>query len=210
MDGRGDAPSGGLTAQGRCRKHLPVLLVARILDRSDGPDPLAQEFTGLRLGITSPGPSTDFLTQALATRNDVATEDFTRVKAGAGKPTVQKLANAFVKTLAFIHTHSAGQIAAKMPTDYAGSDPTLYATAIADSKSMFTRGRRHARGRGERRPRRAQLVLAQPAGQRGQGRPGQDLHHRVRRGRQGELSGPAGWPPASPGTITGCTSQGVA
>jgi len=162
------------------------------------------DFKGLRLGITSPGSSTDFLTQALATRSGVSTKDITRVKAGAGatfiaalthggidagmttdptiarltstgkaqvlldmrteqgtqaalgglypgsslymdcdwvkanKPTVQKLANALVRTLSFIHTHSAQEIAAKMPADYAGSDPKLYAKAIADSKGMFT------------------------------------------------------------------------
>jgi NitT/TauT family transport system substrate-binding protein len=162
------------------------------------------DFTGRRLGITSPGSSTDFLTQALAVRNGVSTEDFTRVKAGAGatfiaaltngqidagmttdptaarltssgqgkvildlrteagtraalgglypgaslymdcawvqqnKPAVQKLAKAFVKTLSYIHTHSAADIAAKMPADYAGGNPTLYAKAIDDSKTMFT------------------------------------------------------------------------
>jgi len=162
------------------------------------------DFKGLRLGITSPGSSTDFLTQALAVRNGVQTSDFTRVKAGAGstflaalsngqidagmttdptaarltsssqgkvmldmrteagtraalgglypgsslymdcawvqqnKPTVQKLARALVRTLSYIHTHSAADIAAKMPADYAGGDPKLYVTAINDSKTMFT------------------------------------------------------------------------
>lgn len=163
-----------------------------------------KDFKGMRLGITSPGSSTDFLTQALATRNGVSTKDITRVKAGAGptfiaalthggidagmttdptiakltssgkgkvlldmrteqgtraalgglypasslymdcawvkanKPVVQKLANALVRTLSYINTHSAEEIAAKMPADYAGSDPKLYAKAIADSKGMFT------------------------------------------------------------------------
>jgi len=162
------------------------------------------DFKGRRLGITSPGSSTDFLTQALAVRNGVGTEDFTRVKAGAGatfiaalsngqidagmttdptaarltssgqgkvmldmrteagtraalgglypasslymdcawvqqnKPTVQKLAKALVRTLGYIHTHSAADIAAKMPADYAGGNPKLYTTAVNDSKPMFT------------------------------------------------------------------------
>jgi NitT/TauT family transport system substrate-binding protein len=161
-------------------------------------------FNGRRLGITSPGSSTDFLTQALAVRNGVSTEDFSRVKAGAGptfiaalsngqidagmttdptaarltssgqgkimldmrteagtraalgglypaaslymdcawvqanKAAVQKMATALVKTLAYINNHSAAEIAAKMPADYAGGDTTLYTKAINDSKTMFT------------------------------------------------------------------------
>ncbi|RCG24504.1 ABC transporter substrate-binding protein [Sphaerisporangium album] len=161
------------------------------------------DFTGKRLGITSPGSSTDFLTQALAVRAGLKTEDITRVKAGAGptfiaamdnggidagmttdptaakltssgkgkviidmrteegtraalgglypasslymdcawvqanKPTVQKLANALVKTLKFINEHSAEEIAAKMPAEYAGGDPALYAKSINDTKSIF-------------------------------------------------------------------------
>jgi NitT/TauT family transport system substrate-binding protein len=162
------------------------------------------DFKGRRLGITSPGSSTDFLTQALAVRNGVPTKDFTRVKAGAGptfisaltngqidggmttdptaaqltstgkgkvmldmrteegtkaalgglypasslymdcnwvkqnKGAVQKMVNALVKTLKFIDSHSAEEIAAKMPADYAGGNPKLYAKAINDSKAMFT------------------------------------------------------------------------
>ncbi|WP_248965495.1 ABC transporter substrate-binding protein [Sphaerisporangium perillae] len=163
----------------------------------------AKDFKGKKLGITSPGSSTDFLTQALAVKNGVSTEDFTRVKAGAGptfisaienggidagmttdptaaqlistgkgkviidmrteegtraalgglypasslymdcawvqnnKQTVQKLANALVKTLKYINDNSAEDIAAKMPAEYAGGDPKLYAKSINDTKSIF-------------------------------------------------------------------------
>jgi NitT/TauT family transport system substrate-binding protein len=162
-----------------------------------------KDFKGKRLGITSPGSSTDFLTQALAVKSGVSTSDITRVKAGAGptfvaamenggidagmttdptaaqitstgkgkviidmrteegtkaalgglypasslymdcawvqanKQAVQKLANALVKTLKFINDHSAEDIAAKMPAEYAGGDPKLYAQSINDSKSIF-------------------------------------------------------------------------
>ncbi|TCJ38093.1 ABC transporter substrate-binding protein [Parafrankia sp. BMG5.11] len=162
------------------------------------------DFAGRRLGITSPGSSTDFLTRALATAAGVQPSDYTTVKAGAGqtfiaameqgsidagmttdptiarlvasgqgkvlvdmrtqegteaalgglypasslymdcdwvaanKPTVQKLANAFVRTLGWIDTHSAADIAAEMPKEYAGDDPELYRNAIDDSKGMFT------------------------------------------------------------------------
>ena len=161
-------------------------------------------FAGKHLGVTSPGSSTDFLTQALAVKNGVATSAYTTVKAGAGDTfiaalkqgaidagmttdptvarlvdsgqgkvlvdmrteegtkaalgglypaaslymdcayvdknpeTVQKVVNAFVKTLRWISAHDAADIAAKMPKDYAGGDPALYTESIKDSSPMFT------------------------------------------------------------------------
>ena len=50
----------------------------------------------------------------------------------------QKLANAFVRTLHFIKTHSAAQIADKMPTDYFAGDKQLYIDALQGGKGMFT------------------------------------------------------------------------
>jgi sulfonate transport system substrate-binding protein len=161
------------------------------------------DFKGKKLGVTSAGSSTDFLTQYLAGKSGVSTADYTTVKAGADSTfiaalnsggidagmttdptvakltqsgagqilldmrteagtrkalgglypasslymscdyvaahpqTVQKLANAFVKTLRFIHSSDAATIADKMPADYAGSDKDLYVKAISDSKGMF-------------------------------------------------------------------------
>jgi NitT/TauT family transport system substrate-binding protein len=161
------------------------------------------DFKAKKLGFTSPGSSTDFLTQYLATKNGVATSEYTGVKAGAGqtfiaaidnggidagmttdptiaqlvssgkakvlldmrteqgtrdalgglypasslymdcafveqhKDAVQKLANAFVKTLGYINSHGAAEIAAKMPTDFAGGNQDLYVKSINDSKGMF-------------------------------------------------------------------------
>jgi NitT/TauT family transport system substrate-binding protein len=54
------------------------------------------------------------------------------------RPTVQKLANAFVKTLKFINTHTAAEIAEKMPKDFYVGDKEGYIKALADGKSMFT------------------------------------------------------------------------
>lgn len=54
------------------------------------------------------------------------------------KPTVQKLANAFVKTLRYINTHSAAEITEKMPKDFWSADKESYVKALADGKSMFT------------------------------------------------------------------------
>jgi len=161
------------------------------------------DFKGKKMGVTSPGSSTDFLTQYLATKGGLTGADYTTVKAGAGQtfiaaignggidagmttdPTaaklvstgkakvlldmrteagakqalgglypasslymdcawvqshpeqVQKLANAFVKTLRWIKGHSAEEIAAKMPAEYAAGDPALYAKAVHDSIGMF-------------------------------------------------------------------------
>ena len=54
------------------------------------------------------------------------------------KPTVQKLANALVKTLKFINTHSAAEITEKMPKAFYVADKEAYIKALADGKSMFT------------------------------------------------------------------------
>jgi NitT/TauT family transport system substrate-binding protein len=173
----------------------------------------AADFKGRKLGFTSPGSSTDFLTQYLATKNGVATSEYTGVKAGAGqtfiaaidnggidagmttdptiaqlvdsgkakvlldmrteegtraalgglypasslymdcafvdqhKDVVQKLANALVKTLGYIKSHSAEDIAAKMPPDFAGGNKALYVKSINDTKGMFnTDGKMKADG----------------------------------------------------------------
>jgi len=50
----------------------------------------------------------------------------------------QKLANAFVRALHFIATHSAEQIADKMPADYYAGDKAMYIKALTGSKPMFT------------------------------------------------------------------------
>ena len=56
----------------------------------------------------------------------------------AHKEEVQKLANAFVKTMRFIHTHSAAEIADKMPKDFYVGDKEGYIKALDAGKEMFT------------------------------------------------------------------------
>ncbi|MGZ9723461.1 NitT/TauT family transport system substrate-binding protein, partial [Rhizobium miluonense] len=54
------------------------------------------------------------------------------------KEETQKLANAFVKTLHFINTHSAAEIADKMPKDFYVGDKEGYVKALENGKAMFT------------------------------------------------------------------------
>jgi NitT/TauT family transport system substrate-binding protein len=176
------------------------------------------DFKGKKLGVTSPGSSTDFLTQYLATKGGLRSGDYTTVKAGAGQTfiaaidnggidagmttdptaaklvssgkgkimldmrteegakaalgglypasslymdcawvaahpeTVQKLANAFVKTLRWIKAHKPAEIAAEMPAEYAAGNPQLYVKAVTDSIGMFN-------GDGQMKPEGAENVL---------------------------------------------------
>jgi NitT/TauT family transport system substrate-binding protein len=54
------------------------------------------------------------------------------------KDEAAKLARAFVRTLRYLHTHSADEIAAQMPKDYYGSDKALYVSALKASLPMYT------------------------------------------------------------------------
>jgi sulfonate transport system substrate-binding protein len=54
------------------------------------------------------------------------------------KDEAAKLARAFVRTLQYLHTHSADEIAAQMPKDYYGSDKALYVSALKASLPMYT------------------------------------------------------------------------
>ena len=54
------------------------------------------------------------------------------------KADAQKLARAFVKTLKYIQTHSAEDIAAKMPKDYYGGNKDIYVKALKASLPMYS------------------------------------------------------------------------
>jgi NitT/TauT family transport system substrate-binding protein len=54
------------------------------------------------------------------------------------KEQATKLAHAFAKTMQYLHSHSAEEIADKMPRDYYGNDKALYVTALKSSLPMFT------------------------------------------------------------------------
>lgn len=56
----------------------------------------------------------------------------------AHKDVVQKLVNAYVKTLKWIQTHTAQEIADKMPADYYAGNKTLYVTALQNQKAIYS------------------------------------------------------------------------
>jgi NitT/TauT family transport system substrate-binding protein len=54
------------------------------------------------------------------------------------KDVVQKLVNAYVKTLKYIASHTAAQITDQMPADYYSADKAAYITALDNQKASFT------------------------------------------------------------------------
>src|SRR5712692_7379823 len=51
---------------------------------------------------------------------------------------VQKLVNAYVKTLKWMQTHTAAEIADKMPADYYAGNKALYVTALQNQMAIFS------------------------------------------------------------------------
>ena len=87
-----------LQAQGKCIESVVQLAKvpgeAEVVSTSaakslTGP----QDFAGKKLGVTSPGSSTDYLTQYLSTKNGIDTSDYTTVTAGAGSTFLAALSN---------------------------------------------------------------------------------------------------------------------
>jgi NitT/TauT family transport system substrate-binding protein len=54
------------------------------------------------------------------------------------KDVVQRLVNAYVKTLKWIHTHTPQEVADKMPADYYAGDKDLYTTALTSQFAMYS------------------------------------------------------------------------
>ncbi len=55
----------------------------------------------------------------------------------AHKDVTQRLVSAYVKTLKWMHSHSAEEIAAKMPSDYYAGDKALYVSALKNQLAIF-------------------------------------------------------------------------
>ena len=56
----------------------------------------------------------------------------------AHRDVVQKMVNAYVKTLKWMHTHTAAQIADMMPPDYYAGNKSLYVTALQSQLAIFS------------------------------------------------------------------------
>jgi len=54
------------------------------------------------------------------------------------KDVVQKLVNAYVKTLKWMQTHTAAQIADKMPADYYAGNKDLYVQALQNQMAIYS------------------------------------------------------------------------
>ncbi len=54
------------------------------------------------------------------------------------KDVVQKVVNAYVRTLKWMHTHTADQIASMMPPDYYAGNKALYVTALQNQMAIFS------------------------------------------------------------------------
>jgi NitT/TauT family transport system substrate-binding protein len=98
-------------------------------------------FKGKKLGVTSPGSSTDFLTQYLATKNGVPTSGYTTVKAGAGQTFIAALNNGGIDagmttdpTIAQLTNTGKGKIMLDMRTE-AGTRAAL--GSLYPSSSLY-------------------------------------------------------------------------
>jgi NitT/TauT family transport system substrate-binding protein len=87
-----------LQAQGKCLES--VVQLAKVPGEAEVVSTSAAsslkspaDFADAKLGVTSPGSSTDYLTQYLATKSGVDTSDYTTVTAGAGSTFLAALDN---------------------------------------------------------------------------------------------------------------------
>ena len=71
----------------------------------------------------------------------------------ANRDTAARLARAIVRTLNWMHTHSAQEIAEKTPKALRGEDDALFVEALTNSMSMFSTDGVMTRGRRRRCPR---------------------------------------------------------
>src|SRR6266566_854189 len=55
----------------------------------------------------------------------------------SNKDTAQRLVNAYVKTLKYMHSHTAAQIADQMPTDYYAGDKSSYVSDLQSQLAIF-------------------------------------------------------------------------
>lgn len=87
-----------LQSKGKCVESVVQLAkvpgeVEMVSTANAGKITSAKDFAGKRMGVTSPGSSTDFLTRYMAVRAGLDTKDYTTVKAGAGQTFIAAITN---------------------------------------------------------------------------------------------------------------------
>jgi NitT/TauT family transport system substrate-binding protein len=116
-----------LQAQGKCVES--VVQLAKVPGEAEvvatgAPVTSPADFGGKKLGVTSPGSSTDYLTQYLATKHGVDTADYTTVAAGAGSTFLAALQNGGIDagmttdpTIAQVTKQGTGKVLIDMRTE---------------------------------------------------------------------------------------------
>ena len=118
-----------LQAQGKCIESVVQLAKVPgeaevVSTKSAGSVAGADDFSGKKLGVTSPGSSTDYLTQYLAKKNGIDSEKYTTVTAGAGSTFIAALQNGGIDagmttdpTIAQVTKQGLGKVLIDMRTE---------------------------------------------------------------------------------------------
>jgi NitT/TauT family transport system substrate-binding protein len=118
-----------LQAQGKCIES--VVQLAKVPGEAEVVSTAAAksitgagDFSGKKLGVTSPGSSTDYLTQYLSAKNGIDTSDYTTVTAGAGSTFLAALDNGGIDagmttdpTIATVVSKGLGKVLIDMRTE---------------------------------------------------------------------------------------------
>lgn len=124
------APEDAASSAAMLRGGKADLIVART---PDGSYYEQQGVASLFADLTSPESTTQWLGTLFPT-NAVY---MTQARIDADPAAAQHLATAFVKTLAWLRSHSAEDVAALMPKEVIGNDRAAYVRAVAESMAMY-------------------------------------------------------------------------
>src|SRR6476620_8164484 len=118
-----------LQAQGKCIESVVQLAKVPgeaevVSTKSAGAVSGANDFAKKKLGVTSPGSSTDYLTQYLAKKNGIDSADYTTVTAGAGSTFLSAMENGGIDagmttdpTIAQVTKQGLGKVLVDMRTE---------------------------------------------------------------------------------------------
>src|SRR5438552_1124896 len=135
-------------------------LTVNLIDEPSGKDATTTFIAAIKQGTIDAGMTTEPTISRLVKSGDgkvlidLRTPETTKAALGGDYPfisiymradwvaqnkgIVQRVVNAYVKTLKWIATHSPAEIADKLPADYYAGDKDLYLTALTGSMPMFS------------------------------------------------------------------------